>query len=59
MAMRPLLLMPEILLFLGGLVVLLSGSFLARDRQWVARVLAAAVLVASAVAAALNLSGPA
>ena len=35
MAMRPLLLLPEILVFAGGLVVLLGGSFLPRERQWV------------------------
>lgn len=59
MAMRPLLLLPEILLFLGGLVVLISGSFLPRDRQWVARLLAAAATVSAGGVAALNLSGPA
>lgn len=59
MGMRPLLLLPEILLFLGGLVVLISGSFLARDRQWVTRVMAAAALLAAAVAAAVDLFGPA
>lgn len=59
MAMRPLLLLPEIMLFVGGLVVLVSGSFLARDRQWVTRVVAAVVLLAAAVVAAVNLSGPA
>lgn len=59
MGMRPLLLLPEILLFLGGLVVLISGSFLARDRQWVTRVMAAAALLAAMVAAAINLPGPA
>ena len=57
--MRPLLLLPEILLFTGGLVVLLSGSFLARDRQWVSGLLAAAALVGTVVAAAVELSGPA
>jgi len=58
MAMRPLLLLPEIVLFLGGLLVLVSGSYLARTRQWMARYIAALVLVVAAVAAALDLSGP-
>lgn len=59
MAMRPLLLLPEMLLFLGGLTVLLTGSFLARERLWVTRVLAAVALGASAVAAGIGLAGPA
>ena len=59
MAMRPMLLLPEMLLFLGGLVALLSGSFLPRERQWLTRVVAAVALVAAAVAAALRLDGPA
>ena len=57
--MRPLLLLPEILIFTGGLVVLLGGSFLPRDRQWVARLVAAVALVAAAIAAAVELPGPA
>ena len=59
MAMRPLLLLPEILLFVGGLAVLLSGSFLPRQRQWVTRVVAASALAGATVAAALDLAGPA
>lgn len=59
MEMRPLLLLPEIILFLGGLVVLLSGSFLARDRQWVTRVVAAVALLAAATAAATSFASPA
>ncbi|MEO5982311.1 MAG: proton-conducting transporter membrane subunit [Pedococcus sp.] len=55
--MRPLLLLPEMLLFVGGLVTLLGGSFLARDRQWVARVVAAVALVGSIIASALALPG--
>jgi NADH-quinone oxidoreductase subunit N len=58
MAMRPLLLAPEILLFLGGLVALVSGSYLARDRQWIARAMAAVASVAAAVVAAVHLMGP-
>ena len=45
MAMRPLLLLPEIVLFLGGLAVLVSGSFLPRTRQWVTRAVAATALL--------------
>lgn len=59
MAMRPLLLLPEMLLFVGGLTVLLAGSFLPRHRQWVTRVIAAAALVGAVAAAALDLAGPA
>jgi NADH-quinone oxidoreductase subunit N len=59
MAMRPMLLLPEIVLFLGGLTVLVSGSFLARDRQWVTRVVAATALTVATLLAALDLSGPA
>ncbi|MGI8947883.1 MAG: NADH-quinone oxidoreductase subunit N [Ornithinimicrobium sp.] len=58
-AMRPLLLLPEILLFVGGLTALLGGSFLARDRQWVTRVVAALALLGAGVAAALSMGGPA
>lgn len=57
--MRPLLLLPEILLLIGGLVVLIGGSFTARERQWVTRVFAAVALVASIAAAAVGLTGPA
>lgn len=57
--MRPALLAPEIVLFVGGLVVLISGSFLPRTRQWVTRVLAAAALAVATALAALDLPGPA
>lgn len=57
--MRPLLLLPEMLLFVGGLTALISGSFLPRTRQWQARVVAATALLASATAAAVSLTGPA
>ena len=59
MEMRPLLLLPEIILFLGGLIVLIGGSFLARDRQWVTRVVAAMALLAAATVAAVSFAGPA
>ncbi|MEP6629334.1 MAG: proton-conducting transporter membrane subunit [Lapillicoccus sp.] len=57
-SLRPLLLLPEILLFAGGLAALLGGSFLARDRQWVTRIIAAAALVASITVSAAGLTGP-
>ncbi len=57
--MRPALLLPEIVLFLGGLTVLVAGSFLARQRQWVTRVVAAAAGTGAAVLAALDLPGAA
>lgn len=56
--MRPLLLLPEILLFTGGLGVLIGGSFLPRRRLWITRVGAAATLVAAMVVAAVLLAGP-
>ncbi|MFP5253521.1 MAG: NADH-quinone oxidoreductase subunit N [Actinomycetes bacterium] len=59
MAMRPALLLPEITVFLGGLIVLMSGSFLPRTRQWVTRVVAAIALVAATALAAVALPGPA
>lgn len=59
MAMRPLLLLPEILLFVGGLIALLGGSFLAQDRQWVTRIVAGVALLSAGVTAALSMSGPA
>lgn len=57
--MRPLLLLPEILLFVGGLSALTGGSFLARERQWVTRAVAVAALIGSIVAAAVTMAGSA
>lgn len=54
----PLALLPELVLLLGAAAVLLLGSFLPRRRQWVARLVTAALLSTSAVAAALALTGP-
>ncbi len=51
----PLALLPEIFLLAGALAVLLTGSFLPRERQWVARTVAAAALLAATVAAAAAL----
>ena len=59
MAMHPLLLLPEVLVFCGGLVVLVAGSFLPRRRQWVTRVIAAVALGAAGAAAAVGMAGPA
>ena len=53
----PLALLPEICLLAGALLALISGSFLPRDRQWVARVMAAAALGAAVATAAAGLSG--
>jgi NADH-quinone oxidoreductase subunit N len=56
--MRPLLLLPEMLVFAGGLLTLITGSFLARERQWLTRAIASAALLGCIVAAAV-LAGPA
>lgn len=56
--MQPMQLLPEILLFVGGLAVLITGSFQPRQRQWVTRVIAAAALVAALVAAGIALPEP-
>jgi NADH-quinone oxidoreductase subunit N len=53
MGMRPLLMLPEMMLFAGGLATLLAGSFLPRKRQWLTRVAALVVLVGAAVASAV------
>ena len=52
--MHPLAMLPEILLFAGGLACLLGGSFTPRHRQWRLRIVAAAALAASALAAVLG-----
>ena len=49
--MQPAALLPEICLLVGALVALVGGSFLPRQRQWVARLAAVAALLASAGAA--------
>ncbi|SCG60125.1 NADH-quinone oxidoreductase subunit N [Micromonospora halophytica] len=56
--MRPLLLLPEMLLVVGALTALLGGSFVPRHRQWIIRVLTAVVLVAVVGTAAVGLAGP-
>jgi len=52
---QPLALLPEFFLLGGAVVALLSGSFLPRQRQWVARLLAGTALLGAGVAAALAL----
>ncbi|HCG55906.1 MAG TPA: NADH-quinone oxidoreductase subunit N [Brevibacterium sp.] len=56
--MQPALLLPEIIVFVGGLAVLLGGSFLPRHRQWISRAAAALVLLVTAIVAALAMAGP-
>ena len=53
--MRPFLLLPEIILFIGGLASLIGGSFLPRQRQWAARVVAMAALLAAGTVSAIDL----
>lgn len=56
--MRPLLMLPEILTFGSGLLVLIGGSFLPRQRQWWARIVAAAALIGVVVVAAVRIAAP-
>lgn len=51
MGMRPMAMLPEILLFGGGLVCLLGGSFTPRRRQWLLRWVAVLALTGSVIAA--------
>ena len=55
---HPLALLPEICLLAGAVAALLAGSFLPRQRQWVARLLAVAALLAAGATAAVALTGP-
>ncbi len=57
--MRPLLLLPEMLLAGGALAALIGGSFVPRHRQWIIRIFTAVVLVTTIVAAAIQLRSPA
>ncbi len=50
-------LLPEALLFLGGMVTLVGGSFTPRTRQWQLRLVAAAATVASLVAGLVAWAG--
>lgn len=56
--MKPLSMLPEIILFGAGLVVLIGGSFTPRYRQWWTRMLAAAALVGAIVVAVVQALGP-
>lgn len=56
MEMQPGALLPEIFLLIGALACLVGGSFLARRRQHVARLIAIGALVAATLAAAADLS---
>lgn len=56
--MRPLLMLPEMLIFAGGLVVLIGGSFLPRHKQWWARIVAATVLCAAIAVALVEMAAP-
>ncbi|WNV77863.1 NADH-quinone oxidoreductase subunit N [Geodermatophilus sp. DSM 44513] len=56
--MRPLALLPEICLVVGAVATLLAGSFLPRQRQWVARLVAVAALLGAGVATAAVLGDP-
>ncbi len=49
--------LPELLVFLGGLAALISGSFLPRTRQWVARALSLLMLAAAGAASVAGLAG--
>ncbi|MBX7455565.1 NADH-quinone oxidoreductase subunit N [Mycolicibacterium sp. 3033] len=51
--------LPELLVFGGGLLVLLGGSFLSRERQWWGRAVAASALTAAGAVAAVQWAGPA
>ncbi|WP_299951421.1 NADH-quinone oxidoreductase subunit N [uncultured Modestobacter sp.] len=53
MRQDPLALLPELFLLGGAVATLLTGSFLPRHRQWAARLVAVAALLAAAVATAL------
>lgn len=54
---NPFALLPEMVVLLGATGVLLLGSFLPRERQWIARLVTAAVLALSAALSALALAG--
>ncbi|SEK68420.1 NADH dehydrogenase subunit N [Blastococcus sp. DSM 46786] len=56
---EPLALLPEICLLVGAVTTLLAGSFLPRERQWGARLVATAALVAAGITAAVALADPA
>jgi NADH-quinone oxidoreductase subunit N len=54
---EPLALLPEMCLLAGSVAALLTGSFLPRQRQWIARLVAVAALLAAGTSAAVALAG--
>lgn len=54
---KPLALLPELILVVGATATLLVGIFAPRQRQWLARLVAAAALLGSLVAGAAALAG--
>nr|A3Q537.1 RecName: Full=NADH-quinone oxidoreductase subunit N; AltName: Full=NADH dehydrogenase I subunit N; AltName: Full=NDH-1 subunit N [Mycobacterium sp. JLS] len=57
-AMRPLLMASEMMMFGAGLVALIAGSFLRRQRQWWVGVMAAAAQVGVIGVAVVQMVGP-
>jgi NADH-quinone oxidoreductase subunit N len=57
-AMRPLLMAPEMMLFGAGLLALIAGSFLPRQRQWWLGATAAAVQIGVIAVAVTQMVGP-
>ncbi len=57
-SMQPWLMLPEMCTFLGGLVVLMTGSFVARERQWITRLFSAVALVFAVLSALWALPSP-
>ena len=55
--MQPAGLLPEIVLLLGALAALVASSFLPRQRQWVARLVAVAALLGSGAATVVAMTG--
>ncbi len=55
--MQPGAMLPEIVLLVGALVTLVTGSFQPRQRQWVSRLVCLSALVLAAVAAVVDLNG--
>lgn len=57
MVPQALALLPEICLLTGAMLVLITGSFLPRRRQWIARLVAAAALLAAVLTGVLGAAG--
>ncbi len=54
---RPLAVLPELIILAGAVVGLLLGLFLARERQWVVRLVTASTLLAAIFASLIAASG--